>query len=317
MTNRWSKRVRILLRRALQAATWGPRGNCLWVRGAPPLASQRVCLFACHSTGRPLSKHTRHLLEKWRLHGFKVILIVAADHPTRFISVARSVDYSNVDGIAVRPNVGYDFGSWAAAIRSLPDVRNASLLALANDSLYGPLNGFAELIARVDSSCADIVGVTDSHEIQHHLQSYLVFHKPASLTGDAFEKFWQSVRWHGRESTIRRLELPMLDRLKESDVKVEVLFPADFTRLGNPTLVHWKELLEAGFPFVKVQLLRDNPRQSDITGWDQEMLNRGYDPRLVQDHLEEAFGRCARSACTSTQMSLGTSTEPLLPTLPG
>ena len=59
----------------------------------------------------------------------------------------------------------------------------------------------------------------------------------------------------------------------------------------NPTLNHWRLTLERGkSPFLKVQLLRDNPLNSDITGWDKVVASRGYDPSLIRAHLERTRG---------------------------
>jgi hypothetical protein len=82
--------------------------------------------------------------------------------------------------------------------------------------------------------------------------------------------------------------VPLLKHLQAHDVSYEVLFPTERdgvqAPLLNPTVFDWRDLVDRGFPFLKVELIRDRPLQSDPTGWE----NRISDARLVrqiQDHL--------------------------------
>jgi hypothetical protein len=72
--------------------------------------------------------------------------------------------------------------------------------------------------------------------------------------------------------------------MERAGLRALALYPA-IERESNPTLMFWRELIMSGFPFLKVQLLRDNPLQVDLTGWDSLVRERGFDPDLVRDHL--------------------------------
>ena len=55
---------------------------------------------------------------------------------------------------------------------------------------------------------------------------------------------------------------------------------------GNPTLDGWRQLVSRHrFPFVKVQLLRDNPNGNDISDWREIVAQAGYDTALIEAHL--------------------------------
>lgn len=276
-----------MARRHLRAWLDRPR----WMRMPPDLSGTHVCLFACYSDDGTLSRHALDLSRAWHAQGFRVVLIVASDRPPRRID--DRADNAHLAGILVRKNLGYDFGSWSAAIRSLPSVRAARLLALANDSVYGPLSGFAETLARVERSDAAIVGLTDSHQYVHHIQSYLVFYKPRALLSDAFGRFWHRLRAGGRQEIIGQCELPLMATMQAAGLDVEVLFPTPADPVANPTLSQWRALINAGFPFVKVQLLRDNPFGADLAGWDDVLRTNGYDPANVVEHLGERFTQSA------------------------
>ncbi len=263
----------------------------IWLREPPPLHSRRVCVLVCFSVDGTVSEHTLFLARSWHLQDFAVILVIATDRPE---TVALSPDiHPQLEGILIRRNSGYDFGSWATAIRYRPDLLEATLLALANDSLYGPLSSFAGLLRRVDESDADMIGMTDSYEYQHHIQSFLVFYKPRALKSVAFTRFWRGIRGGEREATIQRAELPQLAAMRAAGLAVDILFPHTPGLLTNPTLLHWKELLHDGFPFVKVQLLRENPWGADIAGWDVVMREHGYDPAMVRTHLGPLYAGSA------------------------
>ncbi len=268
-----------------------------WRRAPGSLAGRRVCVLASFSADGSLSKHTLFLSRAWQAQGFDVILVVATDD--RDDLAVAPAELAHLAGVAVRRNSGYDFGSWATVMQARPDLREASMLALANDSLYGPLDGFAGLIAAVESSHADIVAMTDSYEYRHHFQSFLVFYKPTALRSAAFARFWRGIRGGNREATIQRAEIPQLGRMNAAGLTTDVLFKAGRDASTNPTLHGWRRLVDDGFPFVKVQLLRERPPGTDIAGWDDVMRRHGYDPSLVRAHLGADFDAVERPAPAS------------------
>jgi lipopolysaccharide biosynthesis protein len=259
------------------------RGSA-WLRRPTALATQKVCLLATYSGDGRIARHTLHLAGHWKANGFKVLLIVATRRRTW--AVRKTVGLCELDGLLLRQNRGYDFGSWAEALQSRPDIRDAALVALTNDSIYGPLHGFAELLQRVDATDADVIGMTDSHEVGHHIQSYLVFYRRAALHSDVFNEYFQVQHpANTREEVILQREVPLLSALQGAGLRVKTLFPTPSTTPLNPTLLRWRELLECGFPFIKVQVLRDSFRERPIEGWQQILSDRGFDPAMVQEHL--------------------------------
>jgi len=75
--------------------------------------------------------------------------------------------------------------------------------------------------------------------------------------------------------------------MQSLDLRCEALFPAAmWKRSVNPTHVFWRELIESGFPFVKVELLRDNPIAQDISDWPQVLVKYGGDIETIAKHLE-------------------------------
>jgi lipopolysaccharide biosynthesis protein len=217
----------------------------------------------------------------WSRLGFKVTLIVVVDEFESFVADTHT-DFAA--GLCVRLNEGYDFGAWATAIMQMPAVAKANLLVVANDSIYGPFNSFSDLLGRVSRCSADIIGMTESYEINHHIQSYMMFFRQSALRNKAFKKFWRAVKIGGRGFVIRNYELTFMSKMERAGLRTSILFPIT-TETCNPTLKYWRQLIEHGFPFIKVQLLRDNPTRVGISGWEQLLASHGYDIQLIRNHL--------------------------------
>jgi hypothetical protein len=67
-----------------------------------------------------------------------------------------------------------------------------------------------------------------------------------------------------KELVIDAYETSLTRQLERAGLRAEALFPPlyDEPRSGDATTSRWRELLDAGFPFVKASLLRD-PRRAE------------------------------------------------------
>lgn len=195
----------------------------------------------------------------------------------------------------VRENLGYDFGSWRHALAS-ESLEEFDELVLVNSSVFGPMPGQLEVaFRRMREVPADFWGMSDSHQMDWHLQSYfLVFRQPL-LRSPAFAAFWERMLLHDTKAqTIRSYELGLTQWLRQAGFRgVPLVSTARFTpewrkRLWprgwklNPTARFGPELLDAGMPYVKVELLRDNPYGVDLRPVRERMARAGYDPALVE-----------------------------------
>jgi hypothetical protein len=210
--------------------------------------------------------------------GLKVVLIVAGDRPF----VADSSLTKALSGGFARDNRGYDFAAWAHVLKVAPKLWRAETLFLLNDSVIGPLNQtrLDDLLRRVAESPADVVGATENFEIQWHLQSYFLAFKPRSLASEALRAFFDRVRnLPDKQAVICAYEVP-LTRLLTADGLV--CAPAYLSRDGvNQTVVHWRALIDDGFPFVKTVVLRGLNPHWDIAGWRETLATTGFDPAVA------------------------------------
>jgi lipopolysaccharide biosynthesis protein len=177
-----------------------------------------------------------------------------------------------------RPNIGYDFGSWATALDRYPAIRALPAVLLFNDSLAGPFAPIDHLLGHFQRSNADVWAITDTRQLRHHLQSYCLGFKGGCLEAAPLRDFWGGIRVEpSRDTVIERYELGLSRLLAREHLVVDVAIPSwrvvDID--DNPTILGWRRLLDAGLPFVKRQILRE-PDICPDGGSVREELRRRY-----------------------------------------
>jgi hypothetical protein len=136
-----------------------------------------------------------------------------------------------------------------------------SRLFLINDSVAGPLvsTRFAALIARVRASSADVVGLTEALTPRRHLQSYFLVFQRRLADGRMLGAIFDTVLCFDEKRTVIDVyETRLTRRLRDAGYACEALFPAlsDDPHASNDTYFRWDQLLDLGFPYVKVSVLR-------------------------------------------------------------
>lgn len=159
-----------------------------------------------------------------------------------------------------RYNEGYDFGSWAVALRMFPEIRRLQSVILTNDSMVGPFAPMGPLLTAFEATPTDVWGVTDSHQMGHHIQSYFIGFRNAVLDEPAWSRFYGSVRHHAEKMDVVRMnELGIMRVCRLGGYPWTVHYRAADLGVGteNPTLAGWRTLLALGFPFVKRTIVSD------------------------------------------------------------
>jgi O-antigen biosynthesis protein len=224
------------------------------------------------------------------LHHIAALREVCAE--IHFLSTAGLGDgeLAKLDGLVTTrrlcENVGYDFGMWAQALasRGLGDIDE---LVLTNSSVLGPLVPMARVFERMAPSRCDFWSVTDNVEYEYHLQSYFVVLRQAPLRGGQVERFFESVLpYRNKTQVIRSYEVGLthflLDQGFAPDVLASVYDPGIGLGSFNASLFAPLALLDHGVPYVKVELLRDNPHQISLAGVRARMAAAGYPLDLVE-----------------------------------
>lgn len=222
----------------------------------PPRTIERLAILAHWSPSAGVSRSAETLVNELVGSGYYVVMVSSAEVP-------EPLDFRLVRGdnlvVLRKPNIGYDFGSWAVGLHWAARWLDAATVVLCNDSLVGPFRSLAPVLSRVDESGADLVGLTDNTQFRPHLQSYFVAYRRGILRDPALQIFWSRVRHHAdKQQIIHAGELGLAALCATEGYAVEALFPASRV-VGwsqNPTILGWQGLIDQGFPFVKREIVR-------------------------------------------------------------
>ena len=260
-----------------------------WRRQLKKTDKRIPLIFAQYGSNpnKPIRSDILNLLRQYRRYFY--VQVVAATpsllHHPRELAALKSVS----DGLIVRRNEGYDFGSWMTGLRFCKDLidKRESVL-LCNDSFWGPIRPLAGLMDRLANSQADVVGLTDNLMYEPHLQSAFLMFKSRAISCPSFWQFWDNIMcWNEKRSIIKNYEVGLSALLKENGMTLESLYSNNAN--GNILHAEWKSLVEEhDFPFIKVSLLRDNPHEVDIKDW-KEIVRRDNRrlARQMENYLEE------------------------------
>lgn len=212
-----------------------------------------TALLVTHAPAGRLKPHVLPYIRQLSGAGLQVLLIVVVDRPLELLDQERALPA----GIIVRDNGGYDFGAWADGLHLCPSLFGAGLLVMTNDSVIptASTDAFRAMMDRVRSCPSDIVGLTASHEYGWHVQSYFQAFRPKALSSWAFQNFIRDIeRFDNKDKVVRAYEVPFAARMRAAGLTVKTLFSGSYSH--NPTFFSWRELIEQGFPFIKLLILR-------------------------------------------------------------
>ena len=192
------------------------------------------------------------------------------------------------DGLIVRCNEGYDYGSWMTGIRYCRQlIEQRQQLVLCNDSFWGPVRPLKGLINRLHQCTADVIGLTDNLMYEPHLQSPFLMFNEKAISCPEFWTFWENIQcWTNKRSIVKNYEVGLPVLLEKEGMELESIYSNNAN--GNTYHAEWKSLIEnQNFPFIKRSLLRDNPHKIDISDWRSVVRNGNKSlARQIEDQLE-------------------------------
>lgn len=216
----------------------------------------KVAVIAQYSPTARITTSLYTFLRQLTSHGYRCVVVSACEDEATF-----SWPASVPDGVAVlrKPNVGYDFGSWAVGLDFFDEVRRAPYVLLTNDSLIGPFTDIGHVLADFEACGADVWGATESRQYFPHLQSFFVGYLRGILDDTPLRRFWDHIAVEPDKSDIiMKYEVGLGRVLTADGYSTTPMIRADDIGVGmlNPTIYGWEALLAKGFPFVKRELAR-------------------------------------------------------------
>lgn len=188
-------------------------------------------------------------------------------------------------------NVGFDFSMWSRAIREL-DLSEWDEIVLTNSSIFGPVTPLQAAFTKMAARNCDFWAMTDNLEIAYHLQSYFLVFRRRLLESEAFRQFWTSVLpYRTKNQVIRSYEVGLSTHFIEQGFRPEAvvglpeLYGSGWrrrTHRSNPTCKVPVRLLRKGVPYVKAELLRENPLNVPLAPVLRELRTMGFDLDLLE-----------------------------------
>jgi hypothetical protein len=256
--------------------------------------SKKLCLFAHYDREDRVASYVIRYVRSIAANGFDVVFISASKPNEAELSPLREVC---VD-IVLRENCGHDFGSWADGFRRHKQHLEGELL-LANDSVYGPIGDLGLALDRLRTLKADMAGFVESAAHARHLQSWFLLLQSNAYNSAAFQDvLLQDFSGRPKSDIVKFGEVGLSVAVRKSGLRVAGLF-SDVNSVFadhpfNPTMLLWRELVEqAGCPFIKITLLRDNPcRIPGLAEWRKVVSKQAPDlTRMIETHLAQMKGR--------------------------
>lgn len=228
-------------------------------RNEPELLSD-VCLFSSYSFSGVVEEYVYFYLHELQAAGFSIVFISTS--PLQEPCISRLSQYAFM--IIQRENKCPDFGSWKAGLSLLDWGRKLNAVLLVNDSVFGPLFNIVDIISSMKEKY-DVWGMTESYEIDYHLQSYFLYFNKAATNSGIFGHFWKQVDLSAsKDEVIHRYEVGLSGLFRNNNFSIGAYASIDrltehslpMHKIVNPTLVFWKVLItKYKFPFFKRELL--------------------------------------------------------------
>jgi hypothetical protein len=258
-------------------ALWNGRGAC---RG------DRLCLFAHWDRDGVVDDHVLYYLERIADLGFVTDFITSSND---FEAASLGRVRKRCRRVLLKLDQGRDFGSWRAAAADPIAFGEYEGLLLANDSVFGPFHDLGPIVDSMALNSLSLSGLTDSHEIAHHVQSYFLYLPRPTLVSPMFGAFWRGIdpTWN-KAQVVEHCELGLSQQIVQGGGTLRAAFPYDVVAAAlraqgthyqyheelksgplHLTQYAWDVLLETfGFPFVKTEVLKVNyAKSARVSEW--------------------------------------------------
>ena len=143
-----------------------------------------VCLFSSYNFSDKVEEYVYYYLQELQKSGFAIVFITTSELQENCVS--RLSEYAFI--IAERENKCPDFGSWKAGLILLDWGKKLDNILMANDSVFGPFFNLGNIIASMKKRY-DVWGMTDSYEIDYHIQSYFLYFNKTVVDSDTLSRF--------------------------------------------------------------------------------------------------------------------------------
>lgn len=259
----------------------------------------RILFYVHFNKNGGLSEYVVYQIQQIKPLFNKVVFItnskVSAEDKERLSSL--------YDSFIQRENVGFDFSAWRDGIKSVgwKELESFDSVTLMNDTCFGPVYPIQLLYKKMESTGADIWGITDyaydadvpegDEPIPHHIQSYFQVFNRQVVTSKVFQNFWNEVKDIAKVSeVIRAYELRLVPLLENAGFSWRVYFETgSYSKQNNKKIKNYAELapkiiLDNKVPLLKVKSFLYTPAETLVKHIGQS--GSDYPVTLIYDHLK-------------------------------
>ncbi len=228
-----------------------------------------ICFFSSYFNGAKIPDYIRvYLLELSKY--FSRIIFITNDKEINEESLTFLTQ--NKIELFLVVNEGYDFGMWHKALAKY-DVSGYDRLGLINDSciLFGKLDTFFKWL---DKEKPDYSGLTDSYQIEYHIQSYFLIINKETIPF-VIDYFRQNGIIAELSEVIRVYEVGLSQYLVKMGKNLKAMYHFTKETDSNNNAIVWAmPLIKEGFPMVKKKIIS---REYKYKYW-RSLVARGHDP---------------------------------------
>lgn len=223
----------------------------------------RSCLFAHYDRQGRIAPHIMHYLAQIRSGGFAVHVALSG---MERLHDADALALERIGAVGhLRANRGLDFGGWQHLVER-GCTEGADTILLANDSVFGPLQPLAPIFGSMLERDLDVWGMVESNEQRWHLQSWFLCFQAGSFAHPAIRRVMQlPFQDMSKAEIVLHGELGLGAAIEAAGLRCDARWHQPRRRLralvpGNPMHLDFLSVMRDGrVPFIKVELLRDNP----------------------------------------------------------
>jgi hypothetical protein len=259
-----------------------------------PAPRERVAILATFLRDGKDVENVRRIGAYLRQHGFFVACINPGFDSSQISEDSQLVENLNCDLYVERRNNGYDFGSWAEGfffLKGRGDLHSETTqeLLIINDSCILTMED-SDLIEKARAIPVDVVGLTDSHQFLHHIQSNFMLVRRFQHCDTVLDSFFTEYlgrSLQSKDDVIQYGELALARKFEQMQIEWKPVFEmqqliamtqqkysdsaagswerqtaeklAEGQLLNPHHYLHEALYLDLGCPLIKKELLRDNP----------------------------------------------------------
>lgn len=274
-------------------------------------------VFAHFSPNGTVSESMRRLVREARRLAASVHFVSTG------LDIGPDDELHTLSKLVLRENFGYDFWSYRVGLLDALQANDLERVILVNSSFVAldPHRLFGEMLKPVEGP--RIRGLTVSHEVCRHAQSYLVsMESKTLLQSSEFKEWWLGmVPISDRDQVIQRYEIGMSRHFASLGVPISAAYepsnaetlialaraigsrqwavgPVQGDRVSidlkpakslNPTHFLW-DFVFRRFQLLKLELLRSNPTEQNLDSLIKFLQQRGDLMALVQQAIDDRAG---------------------------